>query len=142
LAASEVARVARAVRRARPEAIAVGFLHAYANPAHERRVHRALARALPGVPVSLSSEVANVHREVERLSTTTADAYVAPLVTRYRARLARPREHERRIMQSNGGAAPAADAARAPVTTILSGPAGGVLGAQRLGRASGLGTLL
>jgi len=142
LSVSELARVVRAVRRLKPEAVAVGFLHAYANPAHERRVRSALTRALPGVPVSISSEVAAVHREVERLSTTTADAYVAPLVTRYLARLARPREQSLRIMQSNGGAAPARDAARAPVTTVLSGPAGGVLGSWRLGRAAQLDMLL
>jgi len=142
LSAGELARVVRAVRRLKPEAVAVGFLHAYANPAHERRVRTALARALPGVPVSISSEVAAVHREVERLSTTTADAYVAPLVARYLGRLTKPREHSLRIMQSNGGAAPAKDAACAPVTTVLSGPAGGVLGASRLGRAVRLDALL
>ncbi|MEP7027378.1 MAG: hydantoinase/oxoprolinase family protein [Candidatus Eisenbacteria bacterium] len=142
LTPGETARVVRAVARLRPEAVAVGFLHAYANSAHERRMRAALVRALPGVPVSLSSEVAAVHREVERLSTTTADAYVAPLVTRYLARLARPRAHVLRIMQSNGGAAPARDAARAPVTTVLSGPAGGVLGARRLGKAAGIEMLL
>jgi len=102
----------------------------------------ALARVLTGVPVSLSSQVANVHREVERLSTTTADAYVAPLVTRYLERLARPRSHALRIMQSNGGALPARETARRPVATVLSGPAGGVLGAHRLGQRAKLDSLL
>ena len=142
LGAAEALRVARAVARTRPEAVAVGFLHAYASDRHERRVRAALTRLLPGVPVSLSSQVANVHREVERLSTTTADAYVAPLVTRYLTRLSAPRSHALRIMQSNGGALPARETARRPVATVLSGPAGGVLGAHRLGEAAGLSSLL
>jgi N-methylhydantoinase A len=142
LGPGELARVVRAVRGLKPEAVAVGFLHAYANPVHERRVRAALTRALPGVPVSLSSEVAAVHREVERLSTTTADAYVAPLVRGHLGRLERPRLHRLRVMQSNGGAAPAKDTARLPVATVLSGPAGGVLGAHRLGRAVKLPALL
>jgi N-methylhydantoinase A len=142
LTAREAMRVARRVARLAPEAVAVGFLHSYARATHERRIRAALARTLPGVPVSLSSEVASVHREVERLSTTTADAYVSPLVRGYLEGLVRPRAHHLRVMQSNGGAAPAKDAARAPVTTVLSGPAGGVLGAERLGRAAGLEALL
>jgi N-methylhydantoinase A len=135
-------RVARAVARLKPEAVAVGFLHSYASDRHERRVRAALARVLPGVPVSLSSQVANVHREVERLSTTTADAYVAPLVTRYLRRLAAPKSHALRIMQSNGGALPARETARRPVATVLSGPAGGVLGAHRLGLRARVDSLL
>jgi N-methylhydantoinase A len=141
LSVPECARVARAVARLKPEAIAVGFLHAYASPRHERRMRAALKRALPGVPVSLSSDVASVHREVERLSTTTADAYVAPLVTRYLGRLT-SRAHRLRVMQSNGGALPARETARRPVATVLSGPAGGVLGAHRLGSRARLDMLL
>lgn len=142
MGASELLRVVRAVKRLAPEAVAVGFLHAYADARHERRVRVALARALPGIPISISSDVAAVHREVERLSTTTADAYVAPLVRGYLGKLEQPRAHRLRVMQSNGGAAPARDTARLPVSTVLSGPAGGVLGAHRLGRAARLPALL
>jgi len=142
LTAREALRVARKVASFRPEAVAVGFLHSYASARHEKRIAAALRRALPGVPVSLSSDVANVHREVERLSTTTADAYVAPLVTRYLGRLTSPRKHALRIMQSNGGALPARETARRPVATVLSGPAGGVLGAHRLGTRARLEMLL
>jgi N-methylhydantoinase A len=142
LGAADLVRAVWRLRALAPEAVAVGLLHAYADPAPERRVRRAIARALPGVPVSVSSEVANAHREVERLSTTTADAYVAPLVGRYLRALDAPRAHRLRVMQSNGGAAPARAVARTPVTTVLSGPAGGVLGAQRLGARAGLDLLL
>ncbi|MGH7723964.1 MAG: hydantoinase/oxoprolinase family protein [Candidatus Eiseniibacteriota bacterium] len=137
-----LAAVVRRARRLRPEAVAVCLLHSYANPSNERRVGRALARAFPGVPVSLSSDVVRMYREVERGSTTTVNAYVGPLVQRYLARLDAPRAHRLRIMQSNGGVARAREAARTPVHTVLSGPAGGVLGAHRIARAAGLSTIL
>ena len=135
-------RLAARVRRLRPEAVAVCLLHSYASPRHERRAGRALERALPGVPVSLSHEVVRLYREVERGATTTVNAYVAPLVGGYLGRLAAPRRHALRIMQSNGGSAPVRAAARFPVHTVLSGPAGGVLGAHRIGSAVGLTDLL
>jgi N-methylhydantoinase A len=136
LSAAALARLARHVRVLRPEAVAVTLLHAYAASGPERAVGRALARALPGVPVSLSHEVVRRHREVERASTTVVNAYVAPLVIRYLATLDAPRAHRLRVMQSNGGTAPAAHTARYPVHTVLSGPAGGVLGAYRIGRVA------
>ncbi len=135
-------RIVRKLAALRPEAVAVCLLHSYANPAHERRLGHALERALPGVPVSLSSEVVRMYREVERGATTTVNAYVSPLVRRYLGRLEVPRAHRLRIMQSNGGVAPTRETARTPVHTVLSGPAGGVLGAHRMARASGLDTIL
>ncbi len=140
--AAALARTVRRVRALRPEAIAVCLLHAYANPRHEKAVARALSAALPGVPLSLSHEVARQHREVERASTAVVNAYVAPLVRRYLATLDAPRAHRLRVMQSNGGTAPAARTARFPVHTVLSGPAGGVLGAHRIGQAGRHGDLL
>lgn len=129
-----LARLVRNVRALRPEAVAVTLLHSYAAAGPERAVGRALARALPGVPIALSHEVVRRHREVERASTTVVNAYVAPLVQRYLKTLDAPRAHRLRVMQSNGGTAPAAHTAHYPVHTVLSGPAGGVLGAARLGR--------
>ncbi len=142
LSAAALARLARRVRALRPEAVAVTLLHSYAAPGPERAVGRALARALPGVPVALSHQVVRRHREVERASTTVVNAYVAPLVQRYLETLDAPRAHRLRVMQSNGGTAPAAHTARYPVHTVLSGPAGGVLGAARLGRLARRSMLL
>jgi len=110
------------------EAVAISLLHSYANPAHER----ALAQAVrgTGLPVSVSSELVPEFREYERTSTTVVNAYVAPLMDRYLGRLADESGAERvRIMGSNGGALPVERARREPVHTVLSGPAGGVVGA-------------
>jgi N-methylhydantoinase A len=116
--------------------IAVCLLHAYANPAHERQVAAALAPL--GLPLSLSSEVLPLMREYERTSTTVVDAYVKPVVAPYLARLGET-IHAVRVMQSNGGATAAAEAAERPVRTLLSGPAAGVIGAQAVARAAGVG---
>src|SRR4029450_12289654 len=78
-----VAELAATLKAQGVEAIAVGFLHSYANPAHERRAGEILAAALPGVRISLSSEVCPEVREYERFSTTCANAYVQPLMARY-----------------------------------------------------------
>jgi N-methylhydantoinase A len=133
----DLARVVRAVRSARPDAVAVCLLFSFANPTHERSVGAAL-RGL-GVPVTLSSEVLPEFREFERTATTVANAYLIPVMSRYLGQAARrvaglwpcsdgaPRV---RVMQSNGGIVSADVAAREPVRTILSGPAGGILGAE------------
>jgi N-methylhydantoinase A len=126
----EVARAVREVARRRPESIAVGLLHAYANPASERALGRALASL--GVPISLSSQVAPLLREYERLSTTVANAALAPLCRRYLERLARALPRTRLfVLQSNGGWTGALRAARTPVRFVLSGPAGGLAAAAR-----------
>ncbi|MBI3911776.1 MAG: hydantoinase/oxoprolinase family protein [Armatimonadetes bacterium] len=131
----------RAARRAGAESLAVCFLFSFANPAHE---HRAGERAEAlGFHVSLSSEILPEYREYERASTTAANAYVAPVVARYLERLetalaARGLPGERlRIMQSNGGVLSVAAARRQAVRTILSGPAGGVMGAWHVARLAG-----
>jgi N-methylhydantoinase A len=119
-----------AVKRRRPEALAIGLLHSYANPAAEIEVERALAPL--ALPISRSSAIAPLFREYERLSTTVANAALAPLCKRYLERLARalPRT-QLFILQSNGGWTSARQAARTPVRFVLSGPAGGVAAAAR-----------
>jgi N-methylhydantoinase A len=130
----ETAAALRAARRQAPQAIAVCLLHAYANPAHERLLGRAARREK--VPCSLSHELVSEHREYERLSTTVINAYVAPVMTRHLSDLERRlRRTKLRVMQSNGGAISARLAGREAVRTVLSGPAGGVIGGWAVARA-------
>ena len=118
------------------QALAVMLLHAYADPAHEDRVAEALAPV--GVPVSVSSALLPEYREYERVSTTVVNAYVAPAVSGYLDRLARESGARLvRVMGSNGCAIPIERAAREPVHTVLSGPAGGVVGALAWARRGG-----
>jgi N-methylhydantoinase A len=122
-----------AARRARAQSIAVCLLHSYANPAHERRLGRALRKL--GQPVSLSHELIAEYREYERSSTTVMNAYVAPLMSRHLAELARGvRGATLRVLQSNGGAISVRTASREAVRTLLSGPAGGAIGALAVAR--------
>ena len=115
--------------RARPEAVAVSLLFSFVRPGHERRVARAVASAL-GVPLSVSHEILPEYREYERTSTVAVNAYLQPLMGRYLGRL-RARGGRLRVMQSSGGSVSARVASAEPVRTILSGPAGGVVGALR-----------
>ncbi len=118
------------------DAVAVCLLHAYANPEHERAVAEALD--CTGLPLSISSELLPEFREYERTSTTVVNAYVAPVMSRYLGRLSDESGAERvTIMGSNGGALPVARARREPVHTVLSGPAGGVVGALTWARRAG-----
>jgi N-methylhydantoinase A len=130
-----------------PESVAICFLFSYRNPDHERRVADALGRRAPNLLLSLSSEILPEYREYERTSTTAINAYVRPLVDRYMRRLSAALPGSRlRIMQSNGGAIGAEQAGREPARLVLSGPAGGVVGAftlaaQAMGSGDwGLGT--
>ena len=137
LAESEVrSAVARAVRQ-RPQAVAVALLHSYANPAHERRIARALRAR--GIETSASHEIAPEFREFERTATVVANAYVGPRLRGYleRLRASLGRRHALWVMSSAGGLMGAARAAREPVRTLLSGPAAGVAAALRLGRRAG-----
>ncbi len=131
--------VAAAVRRARrsgAEAVAICFLHSYAAPTHERRLAAALRRA--GLSCTASHELGAQHREYERFSTAVINAYVSPKMKGHIAELSRGlRGAQVRVMQSNGGALSAATAAREAVRTILSGPAGGVVGAAAMARSAG-----
>src|SRR4051812_39545925 len=132
-----VERAARRLRRAGVEAVAVCLLHSYAHPGHERETARRLRRALPGVHVVASVDVAPEFREYERASTAIADAYLGPVAGRYLERLGRSaRERglpEPDVMQSSGGVCPLAEAAAHPVRLLLSGPAGGVAAVKALG---------
>jgi len=129
------------VRQADVEAVAVCLLFGFLHPEHERRVGSALREALPGVHVSLSSEVLPEFREYERLSTTAADAYLAPRLRSYLSRLGSRAEEgglpAPLVMQSSGGVAEIGHAAEAAAGCVLSGPAGGVVGAAYVARASG-----
>lgn len=131
-----VAKLVPRLRRAKVTAVAVGFLHSYANPAHEKRAAAILRKA--GFLVSASHEVLDEYREYERFSTTTVNAYVAPVVGSYLRRLARGVGGERlAVMQSSGGIVSWRASARSPVRTVLSGPAGGVVAALAAGREAG-----
>src|SRR5689334_9592496 len=121
----------KALARAKVEAVAVCYLHAYRNPRHERLTARAVARRLRGVYVSLSSVVLPQIKEYERIWTTVVNAYVGPSLARYlnalRARLAaRGGRGDVLIMQSHGGVAPIRESARLAAGAVLSGPAGGI----------------
>jgi N-methylhydantoinase A len=125
-----VRAAARALAAAGVEAVAVSLLHAYVRADHERRAGDLLRAELgEDVSVHLSSDVLPEYREYERTSTTVATAYVAPLLDRYLARLARSVEAELQVMQSNGGVVDASEAAARSAHLVLSGPAGGVVGA-------------
>ena len=123
------------------ESIAVSLLYSFANDEHERMAFEALEPL--GVPISLSSKILPEYREYERTSTTVINAYLAPLMSRYLLRLQEQlAESPLRVMQSNGGAVQSHTAAAAPVRTILSGPAGGVVGAFHVAQASGYSKII
>ncbi len=146
LAEGEPERLAGLLRESGAEAVALCLLFAYVDPTHERRIAEHLRRALPGVHVSASHEVLPRFREYERCSTTVIDAYLSPLLGRYLGRLGEaaaaaglPRPL---VMQSSGGVAAASEAASAGAWSVLSGPAGGAVGAGLLARVSGNGNAL
>jgi N-methylhydantoinase A len=150
LSPAEVSRVVRRVRASRADSVAVCLLFSFLRPEHERLLARRLRRA--GYAVSVSHEILPEFREFERTSTTVVNAYLAPVMSRYleeiernsrRAVAARsqsgghPGVTRVRVMQSSGGILSARVAAREPVRTVLSGPAGGVLGAGQVARDAG-----
>lgn len=158
--AVEISRVSKAVLRSNPQAVAVCFLFSFVNSSHEKAMARALRKM--GLQVSVSHEILPEFREFERTATTVINAYLAPVMSQYLAGIAQAGELWRpgdplkrkksrarektnkrrsptvRIMQSNGGIVSASLAAREPVRTILSGPAGGVLGAEYIAKLSGI----
>ncbi len=129
------------VRATDPEAVAVGLLFSYAEPAHERAIAERLRAELPGVHVCASSEVLPEVREYERIATTALDAYLTPVLADYLAALGARASHAGlpapAIMQSSGGLMPLDHAAAHASRTVLSGPAGGVVGAADVARADG-----
>ncbi|MSP49900.1 MAG: hydantoinase/oxoprolinase family protein [Alphaproteobacteria bacterium] len=137
----DVARAAEAIRTAKVDSVAVGFLFSFLNPEHERRAADALAAALPGVHVSRSSEVQPEFREYERFSTTVLNAYLQPVLARYLADLGDQVGRlsgtiEIGINQSAGGLMSIGRAHRFPVRTALSGPAAGAVGAIHVAKLS------
>lgn len=121
------------------EAVAVAFLHAYANPAHELAMKDVLAELAPDVAVTLSHQLSREYREYERTSTAVLDAYIKPIVRSYLKDLERELDADgftgQFLMSRSGGGAMTADAAsEQPVNLILSGPAGGVIGAAALSK--------
>ena len=123
------------------ESVAICMLHSYANDAHERQTADAIAPL--ALPLSISSELLPEYREYERLATTVANAYVAPLMSRYLGRLEREANASIvRIMGSGGGALAIARARREPALTVLSGPAGGVAGALHVAQRHGLAHIM
>lgn len=136
----EIDRIAVELGRTDVAAVAVVFLHAYANAEHERRAAERLSARLPGVAVTASHEVSRQWREYERSNTAVLSAYVHPIIARYLANLDRALAGEglacpSYCMQSNGGVAKFRAAEAAPLSLVESGPAGGVAGAVRIGEA-------
>lgn len=130
---------ARRLRRLGVEAVAIVFLHSYANPAHERRTAAIVAEEFPAAAISISSDVLPEFREYERSMATALNAYVQPLVGNYIGRIAAGL-NERKIgaplliMKSNGGVAGPAQASRQAIHMALSGPAAGAIGAGFVAR--------
>ncbi|QKG26593.1 hydantoinase/oxoprolinase family protein [Actinomadura verrucosospora] len=123
-------------------AIGVCFLHSYANPAHELAMREVLRREHPDAVVSLSCEVLREYREYERSVTTLVDAAVKPAMNGYLARIAARAPARLLVMKSNGGVLSADEVARQPITTVLSGPAAGALGAAFVASRSGRGSVV
>jgi N-methylhydantoinase A len=147
------------LRQSGCEAIAVSLLFSFAHPEHEQRIARALAPL--GLPLSISHQILPEYREYERTSSTTVNAYLQPLMGRYLRRLSENAPAEPgsnpdkssktkdqsskvslRVMQSSGGSISAGVAASEPVRTILSGPAGGVVGALQASRQAGFENII
>jgi N-methylhydantoinase A len=129
------------------EALTVSLINSFANASHEQRVREIAAEVLPGVPVSLSSEVVPEMQEYERTVTTVANSYVRPRVAKYLANLKTKieRSAERvslHILRSDGGLAGAQAAEEYPVNLLMSGPAGGVTGALWVAAQAGFPNLL
>jgi N-methylhydantoinase A len=143
-ARQEIRRLAAAGSRT----FAVCLLFSFMNPAHERRLRELIREEVPGVRVSLSSDVLPVIREWFRLSTTQVNAILVPELDRYlrsleqRLELEGIRTPQRYVMQSNGGMTSFQQAAERAVTTVFSGPAAGVLAASRLAEAAGFPSVI
>ncbi|NPC95987.1 hydantoinase/oxoprolinase family protein [Nocardioides sp. zg-DK7169] len=142
-------RVARWFRDRGINTLGVCFLHAYANPDHEERMRRVLAEEHPDAVVSVSSEVLREYREYERAMTTLVDAAVKPRLSAYVTNIAQrlnsyagERPVPFYVMKSNGGVLSAAEVVHQPITTVLSGPAAGALGAALIAQVAGFDKVL
>ena len=147
LAEDDVLKAGRLLVDKGVQSVAVVFLHAYANPAHERRARDLLEAHFPGLFVSISSEVAPQIREYERTSTTAANAYVRPMADRYLESLGKQLADlgiacPLLMMLSNGGFTHAGEARRFPVQLLESGPAAGAIAAAYFSKRSGVRDVL
>jgi N-methylhydantoinase A len=135
----ELAVLCEKIRASKTESIAISLLFSFANPENERRTASVLGEL--GLPISVSHAILPEFREFERGSTVVVNAYLAPKVGRYIERLESGIERQNAgslfVMQSSGGIVSAKLAAREPVRTVLSGPAGGVIGAHRIAQVAG-----
>ncbi len=138
----EVEQVVEKIRRLGAESVAVCFLFSFVNPEHERVVEEICEKK--GLAVSVSHRILPEFREFERTSTTVLNAYVSPIMKRYLSYLVSHLgdENRLRIMQSNGGSISSGTAMVESIRTILSGPAGGVVGASEIGRIAGFDKLI
>ena len=137
----------RELRRRNIEALTVSLINSFANSTHERRIAEIAREELPGIPVSLSSEVVPEMQEYERTVTTVANSYVRPRVSRYVVNLKEKLERltdsvKLHILRSDGGLASAQSSEELPVNLLMSGPAGGVTGALWIALQAGFRNLL
>jgi len=142
-----VRRAVDVLKDKRVEAVAICFLHAYANPAHEERARAIVKERWPEVYLCTSGDVLAEFREFERFATATVNASLMPVMDRYLERFEHGVaelgiEHTPRVMQSNGGAVSPGAVRKVPVNTFFSGPAGGVIGSVGLGDQLGLPNLI
>ena len=143
----EVRKAAELFRKRKLDAVVVAFLFSFLNDAHERRAKEIVLEVMPDAYVCTSSEVVNTIREYERFSTVAMNAYIGPRTASYLTRLqGRLREGGMhapvRIMQSNGGISTVENSIARPVGLLLSGPAGGVIGARATGQACGVADVI
>ncbi|CAN5353803.1 hydantoinase/oxoprolinase family protein [soil metagenome] len=141
--AAELSDLSGWIREVEAESVAIAFLNAYVNPSHERQIADALASELPGMPITLSSDMSRHWREYERFNSAAANAYVLPSAKKYLGRLESRLEeaHEGAsffVLDSNGGLLEPETAARLPLRLVESGPVAGVVGARDLGIRHGL----
>jgi N-methylhydantoinase A len=144
---AKLAKDLRALGKKKIEALTVSLINSFANPDHEQQISKIAAKELPGVPVSLSSEVVPEMQEYERTVTTVANSYVAPRVSRYVRNLHRElkkrmQDVQLHVLRSDGGLASAKAAEAFPVNLLMSGPAGGVSGAVWVATQAGFKNLL
>ena len=144
---AKLAKDLKALGKKNIEALTVSLINSFANPAHEQEIAKIAAKALPGVSISLSSDVVPEMQEYERTITTVANSYVAPRVSKYVRNLHRElkkrmKDVQLHVLRSDGGLASAKAAEAYPVSLLMSGPAGGVSGAIWVGTQAGFPNLL
>ncbi|MDP7341883.1 MAG: hydantoinase/oxoprolinase family protein [Alphaproteobacteria bacterium] len=142
-----VSALVKPLKAHRVESVAIGFLHSYVNPAHERRAHEILSAALPDMTFTLSSEVSPEMREYERFSTACANAYVQPIMAKYLRRLEAGLKAEGfgcplYVMLSGGGVADIETGIRFPIRLVESGPVGGAIFSSHAAAECGLAQVL